>query len=81
MYRIETIQGNLIANVPKLHYVKKDGDNFVSTSFLTAEAIMFNGQVYNIAGYPSAGDFVTVNILEYNDTEKINHKYFNLSFL
>lgn len=80
MYRIETMQGDLVANIPRLNYVKRDGNNFVPTSSLTAEAITLNGQIYNVAGYPSVGDFVTVNVLEYDDTKTINHKYFDLWF-
>lgn len=81
MYRVETEQGNLIANVPEIHYIKKNGDNFVSTSSLTAEAIILDGQIYNIAGYPSVGNFVAVNITEYDNIKSVSHKHFNLSFL
>lgn len=64
MYRIQTVDGAIIADTDYFNYVKRDNitQSWIPATPATAEAISVNGELYNIAGYPVIGPYPIVQI-------------------
>lgn len=72
MYRIETINGEFIANVEKVHYVKRDKatESWIDANVISGEAVTVKGKIFNVVGFPIIAGYPVVKILEIIEKDK-----------
>lgn len=71
MYRIETVQGDYVTAVERLNYVRINPNSgaWIPTDHISAELLVIEGQLYNIAGYPIINDYPIIKITEILDDD------------